>query len=642
VSRPRIDRLSLHRTLVAMALAVTAVSLALAVLGVIAAETWRYRAIAAEDTEVLARVIAENSAAAVMFDDAENAGDILGSVAVREAVTRACLYRAEGAVFARFERHAGVSCPARPTAPSSWTTVAGVAPIRRNGQALGVVFVERGLPELWPSVAVAAATGLLMLVLASLVAIPLANRLHRRISRPIVALAAAARTTGADAAPAARPPIDTDIPELNDLVRAFSDMLERIGATTHELRRRETEREELLGREREASRLKDEFLAAVSHELRTPLSTVVTWVQVLSMKPPDPELLERGLASIARSVQAQARVIEDLVDVSRIVAGKLSLHYEPVDLREPLEAAVEPFRGTAEAKRLRLVLDLPARPCVVRGDRDRLQQIFSNLVSNATKFTASGGRVEVTLARRDDRAEVRVSDDGIGISAGFLPYVFDRFRQADGSMTREHGGLGLGLAIVKELCSLHGGSVAVSSAGRNRGSTFVVSLPLAPETRPSPAAGAEAPPARRPLSGLRVLAVDDNADALDALDIALSAAGAEVRTAASGAAALAAAARDRPDVLLCDLSMPDLDGFAVLRRLRLRTPHRHLPAIALSAHASEEHRVRSRAAGFALHLAKPYRIEALIDALLNIASPRSRDDVPVPTQDAPPPDDPPR
>lgn len=617
---------TLHRTLVTMALAVTTAALTIAVTGLIIAEAWRYRALAAADTQVLASVIAETSAAAVLFDDAAEAREILASVAVREGVVQACLYRDDGAVVASFDRRGGGACPAAPAAAVSWDGVAGVAAIRRNGESLGAVYVARALPELWPSVAVAAGTGLVMLVLASLVAIPLAHRLHRRISDPIVALAAAARTTGADGGPAPGPVIETEIPELRQLVGDLADMLARIGAASAELRRRESEREDLLGREREASRLKDEFLAAVSHELRTPLSTVVTWVQVLSMQPPDAATLSRGLAGIARSAHTQARVIEDLVDVSRIVAGKLTLHFDLLDLREPLEAAAEPFRTAADAKRVRLTLDLPRRRCPVRGDRDRLQQVFANLLSNAIKFTGSGGRVAVSLRCRDDSADVVVSDDGIGISAAFLPYVFDRFRQADGSMTREHGGLGLGLAIVKELCVLHGGAVRAESAGRNRGTTFVVTLPVAADARPVPAIDDDLPSGRRPLAGLRVLAVDDNVDALEALDLALSAAGADVRIARSGAAALTEARRSFPDVLLSDLSMPDMDGFAVLRAVRQVAPARPLPAIALSAHASEEHRARSRTAGFALHVAKPYRLEDLIDAVLSLASPRSRDD----------------
>jgi signal transduction histidine kinase/ActR/RegA family two-component response regulator len=620
-------RQPLHRTLVTMALAVAATALVVAVAGLVVAEAWQYRDRAAGETQVLASVLAENSAAAVLFDDADEARQILASVAVHAAVRRACLYRTGAGLFAAFARGGGAPCPPAARPQSSWSMVAQVAPIVRNGRTVGEVHVERGLTDLWTSLLVASGTGLLMLLVAGLVAVPVANRLHRRISVPIVGLAAAARTFSGDTAGAAGPVVDTNIRELDELGAAFYEMLERVGDANRTLRRKEAEREELLRREQEASRLKDEFLAAVSHELRTPLSTIVTWVQVLSMRPPDHDTLTRGVAAIGRSAHAQARVIEDLVDVSRIVAGKLHLRHAILDLRDAIDAAIDLARDAAAAKHLALSVDLPAAPCLVLGDRDRLQQVFGNLLSNAVKFTPPDGHVAVSLATSGEFYDVQVTDDGIGIAPNFLPYVFDRFRQADGSMTREHGGLGLGLAIVKELSTLHGGSVAVQSAGRNRGATFTVRLPsVRGSVAEAEAAGdAAAEPPTDALAGVRVLAVDDNADALDAVQAALAAAGARVRVAGSGAEAVALAKADAPDVVLCDLSMPELDGFVVLRLLRAAVPPgRALPAIALSAHASAEHRRRSRAAGFAHHLAKPYQIDVLIDTIRASLTPEGR------------------
>ena len=395
-------------------------------------------------------------------------------------------------------------------------------------------------------------------------------------------------------------------------------MLRRVAEANAALRRREVEREELLRREREASRLKDEFLAAVSHELRTPLNAIVGWVQILATTTTDPETMAKGIASIARNARAQTRVIEDLVDVSRIVAGKLHLRTDAVDLRDAVEGAVDVVRGPVQAKHIQLTVDVPNHPCLVNGDRDRLQQVLGNLLSNAIKFTGPGGDIAIGLRPIAAAYEVSVTDNGVGIQPDFLPFVFDRFRQADGSLTREHGGLGLGLAIVKELTSLHGGTVAVDSAGRGKGSTFSIRIPALIEGL-SAAVPQEAPRAQvpQPLDGLRVLAVDDNPDSLELLDVALSAAGARVRTAASGAAALALLDRETPDVLLCDLAMPDMDGFEMLERIRQRrgVSGAGIPAVALSAHATAEHRARSRRAGFYEHVAKPFRIDAVIQVI---------------------------
>jgi signal transduction histidine kinase/ActR/RegA family two-component response regulator len=615
------DQLPIHRKLVAMALVVTTAAVSLAVLGLILVDLWRYRTSAENDTRLLASVIAENTAAAVVFGDADEAEKILATAGVPPAVRRACLYREDKALFARYERSTQFPCEGSPQPAHTWSVVTGISPIFRNARPLGVVYVERELSDLWTRVWVAIGAGLVMLVMAGAVAVPIANRLHRRISTPIEQLAAAARTIGGDASPTALPPIDTGLNEIGELVRVFSDMLRRVGDANEALRRKESEREELLRREREASRLKDEFLAAVSHELRTPLNAIVGWVQVLATMRPDAETTAKGIASIARNAKAQTRVIDDLVDVSRIVAGKLLLKREAVDLREVVEAAVDAVRSTALAKAIALSLDLPHEVCLVNGDRERLQQVLSNLLSNAVKFTGSSGAVSVRMAWLDGWYEVRVSDNGIGIDADFLPYVFDRFRQADGTLTREHGGLGLGLAIVKELTALHGGTVSVASQGRGSGAAFTVRVPALLD-RPQPTvvpAGLAVPGPT--LAGVSILAVDDNPDALEVLEVALTTVGAKVRTATSGAVALALAADQRPDVLLCDLAMPDMDGIDVLRHLRARHPHAAaFPAIALSAHATAEHLARSRTAGFQQHLVKPCPLDILVAAIASAVS----------------------
>jgi signal transduction histidine kinase len=455
-----------------------------AVGGQIAVDIWRYRKAALTDARALAQVIAENSAASVMFEDPENAREILSSLRMRFAVRRGCLYLEDGRLFASFERTPDLGCPAAVPQPSGLLITAASAPVTRDGRALGIVYVERDLADFWRRIAVAAGSGVAMLLLAGAVALGLAHRFTRSVSAPIVELASTVRRVSPDAPDVSVTAADAGLDEVGDLVRAFSDMLRRIQEANDALRRKETELEHLLVREREANRLKDEFLAAVSHELRTPLNAIMGWVQILSTTTASQDTVDRALASIARNTQAQTRVIEDLVDVSRIVTGKLTLRFAPVDLRDAVEGAVDVIRPAAQARHLSLHSTLPETSCCVNGDRDRLQQVIWNILANAVKFTEPGGSIAITLRSSDGEHEVEVTDTGIGIPAEFLPFVFDRFRQADGSMTREHGGLGLGLAIVRELTSLHGGTVDVRSDGTGRGSTVVVRVPAleAPHT----------------------------------------------------------------------------------------------------------------------------------------------------------------
>jgi signal transduction histidine kinase len=316
----------------------------------------------------------------------------------------------------------------------------------------------------------------------------MADRLTRRVSTPIAKLATAAGRIGHEGQDR-QPLLDIAAPpdEVGQLVEAFRAMVGRLLESNETLRNEvkerrkvEIEREALLERERQTSRLKDEFLAAVSHELRTPLNAILGWVQMLGTMNPDAAMTAKAVASIGRNARAQTRVIEDLLDVSRIITGKLQLRMEPVDLRTVLEGAVEVIRPAAAAKCIELRAEMPETICLVNGDQDRLRQVFWNLLSNAVKFTPADGTVSIGLRLVDGNYELSVTDNGVGIKPQFLPFVFDRFRQADGSMTREHGGLGLGLSIVKELIEGHGGSVSVTSPGEGQGATFLIRLaPLA-------------------------------------------------------------------------------------------------------------------------------------------------------------------
>jgi signal transduction histidine kinase/CheY-like chemotaxis protein len=621
------DRLPIHRKLVAIALFVTTAALTLATSGLMILDVLSYRQTAVRDMTALASVVAENTAAAVMFAEPKDADVSLSAVRVRPNVNRACLYLPDGELFAAYSRDASSICPADATVRSEWNVVTGMANVNWNDRLLGRIYIERELTELWSRGAVAIGGGLAMLIVAAGVALLIAHRLHRTVSQPIVHLADAVRALDTDGPSPALPAIHTGVDEVGDLVKAFGDMLRRVGDATESLRRKEVEREELLAREREASRLKDEFLATVSHELRTPLNAIVGWTQILVSTPVDDATRRRALESISRNAQAQARVIEDLVDVSRIVTGKLHLRFSPVDLRDAIECAVEVMRPAAQAKQISLTIDLPQAPAFVRGDRDRLQQVIWNLLSNAVKFTGPGGTVTVRTVLAGSHHEVYVSDTGVGIPVAFLPFVFDRFRQADGSMTRAHGGLGLGLAIVKELTELHGGSVDVTSEGSGRGACFVVKLPAFDghdETVAVTSAGDRV--SSTALEGVSVLVVDDNADALDVLSATLTTAGADVRTASSGIEAVDVWNRAPAQVLLCDVAMPDIDGIEVLRRIREADARagRYTPAVALSAHVGQDHAARSVRAGFACHLTKPYIASDLVRALSDVLTQRPR------------------
>jgi signal transduction histidine kinase/CheY-like chemotaxis protein len=611
------EALSVHRKLVAVALTVSTVALLVALMGLTLFDVWRYRTRAAEDAATLASMIAETSAAAVTFLDDGAAAETLSTVRIRSEVRRACIFLPDGELLAAYARGPQPTCASAPPVANDFFGVGARVPIVRNGRTWGSVYVERDLSGLAGRIGMTASVAALMLLLSGALALFLAGRLTRGISGPISRLAVEARRVGQDL-DFSFPEIQAPPDEVGDLVRAFRTMIARVHETNtglrHEIEERrkvEAEREDLLEREREASRKKDEFVATVSHELRTPLGAILAWTQILEAGPPDERTLSKAVSTIARSAEAQARVIEDLVDVSRIASGKLHLQWGDVDLRTSIDAAVEVVRPAAAEKNVRIRVDEPDHDCPMKGDDDRLRQVFGNLLANAVKFSDEGGTVSVAVEDLGTSYEVTVRDEGVGIAADVLPYVFDRYRQADSSTTRRFGGLGLGLAIVKEVTELHGGSAAVESEGEGRGATFRVRLPALIGPRPERAAEArEGEGEVERLDGVEVLAVDDNPDALDALTIALGNLGAVVRTARSGPEALESWEADPPDIVLCDLAMPGMDGFDVLVELRYRgvRSSRPVTAIAVSAHATLEHRRRSREAGFVEHISKPYRV----------------------------------
>ena len=592
------------RKLLILTLASSATALVLSSGGFLAWDITQFRQELQQDLDAQAAIVAENSAAPLTFNDTQAAGETLSVMRLRPRVIMACLYKG-GQLFATYYRDAGARCPGSP--PAEGTTSPSytlVRPVTVTGETVGTLYISRDLQDLRDRVQVGAAAVAVFLLIALAAAFLIARRLQHVIAAPLLELAGAARTISTSQDYTVRvTPANND--EVGVVIQAFNAMLDRISERNGELSR--------------ANRLKDEFLATLSHELRTPLGAVLGWTRVLRTTGAEGATRERALEAIERNARAQARLIEDLLEISRIVSGKLSLQVKTVDLADIIDAAVEVVRPAAAAKQIALTTEMAVRPAMTSGDPDRLQQIVWNLISNAVKFTPPGGAARIRLTRNNGYRIV-VTDTGEGIDPRFLPHVFDAFRQADGTTTREHGGLGLGLAIARELVELHGGTIKARSDGAGRGSTFQVDLPSmvsespAPGGTPASAVGRETPASDRDLlRDLRILVVDDEADARDLIEMALAQYGAVVTTADSAAAALAEIDRRVPDVLLSDVGMPREDGYDLIRRLRSRPLERGggIPAIAVTAYASAKDRESALASGYEAHVAKPFEPEVL-------------------------------
>ena len=411
------------------------------------------------------------------------------------------------------------------------------------------------------------------------------------------------------------------------LKRAHEELEDRIAERTRELAQAvQGEQAARLEAER-ANRVKDEFLATLSHELRTPLNAIMGWAHVLSQSATDRDTVQRASAVIRQNAASQAQLIDDILDVSRIVGGRLVLETEVVTLKKVIEDAINALGPAAAAKTIQVECLLQDDLNVI-GDRDRLQQIVWNLVSNALKFTPKGGAVRVSLREFGDDVEVEVNDTGIGIPSDFLPFVFDRFRQADSSMSRRHNGLGLGMAIVRHLVELHGGTVSVASPGEGQGTTFTLRLPrhageipaelLSPPQRAMPDALSHD---LEHLHGIHVLVVEDDADSRNVLSVLLQRLGALVEAVGSAAEAYDRISRRRPDVLVSDIGMPDEDGYTFIRHVRQANgDSRRLPAIALTAYARKQDADAALSAGYDHHLAKPVMPADLVKAIKDVTA----------------------
>jgi signal transduction histidine kinase/CheY-like chemotaxis protein len=616
----------IHRKLVITSMVKTTVVLAIAMIVLLLLDAWRFNGIARQDAQSIGGMVAEVVRPALAFDQVEDVQPGVQILRTRQQVEHACVYSADGALRGGYVRPLSPPCPATVPTPGPWHVIDALVPVTSGEDVVGHVYVRRDWQILVSRLQTAGLSSLVVLLLAAGVLFVLSHRLHRTISQPISQLAAATAQMGRTGV-YALPPIEVAQDEVGQLVTSVTAMVDRVQQVTHDLTRTndalrveieerqlvEKEREALLHREQEANRIKDEFLATVSHELRTPLNAIVGWAQILSTTTPDAATIAKAAASLHRNAQTQARVIDDLIDISRIVTGKLRVDPVPVDLRVVVDASVEAIGPVAALGGVELTVTLPDTACVIMGDRARLQQVVWNLLSNAVKF-APHGHVTVEVREEDNFLSLIVSDDGQGIAPEFLPHVFDRFRQADSSVTRQHGGLGIGLAVVKELVELQGGTLRAESAGRGAGATFSVRFPCVDRDLPC-----EDDHDRLPsLAGLSVLAVDDNSDSLEVLEAVLAEAGAHVRTATSGADALDHWQRQAADVLVCDIAMPYMTGYELLTRIRELDRHsgRMTPAIAVTAHATDELVARSAQAGFQWHIAKPFDREQLLKAIV--------------------------
>ena len=396
------------------------------------------------------------------------------------------------------------------------------------------------------------------------------------------------------------------------------ELEQRIEERTAELR---ITNEKLVG----ANRAKDVFFATLSHELRTPLNAILGWAHILRTGKLDPERTARAFETIERNAQVQAQLISDILDISRIISGKLRLEFRPIQLIAVVQAAVEAIRPTAEGKKIHIEIKLASIQETVSGDPDRLQQVFWNLLSNAVKFTPEGGRVAVAVDLVDSNVEIKVSDTGIGIRPDLLPYIFEYFRQGDSAASRSHGGLGLGLALVRNITEMHGGTVRAESEGEGHGATFTVTIPLQPSAVDSmqtvlKSSDELAPASTISLHDVTVLLVDDEPDVLELFTTILAQRGADVHVVGTSEEALRKVEELRPDILVADIGIPDEDGYTLVRKIRQLGSSRggNVPAIALTAYAGPENRLQALTAGFQVHLSKPVNPSELVSTVAGL------------------------
>ena len=604
-----LKRLSIRQKLTAMLMIASASVLLLAAVAFVVWDFYRFRADMHLDLSTQAQVVLENTAAAITFGDPDAAGETLEMLGLHPHTRLACLYLPAGELFAfRAFGDSPGGCPA-PPAPGMQirdNRMLVSEQLTRGRNPGARLLIATDLDAHRTRIETQASAMAAMLAAGLLIAFLLSTLLQSIVARPIAALADTARNIadrGDYTLRASNPTED----EIGVLVQAFNRMLDEIQAS-------QRERADLLEREQQANRLKDEFLATLSHELRTPLNAIVGWVHLLRRGQLPADEARHALERIDRNAHAQARLVQDLLDVSRITSGKLLLDIREMDLAAVANNAIDACRPAADARHVDLVCEC-SLPIPTMGDPDRLQQVVWNLISNAVRFTPAGGAVTVVLSRHNDTDIIEVRDTGAGIEPQFLPHMFEPFRQADAASTRSHGGLGLGLTIVRRLTELHGGTVSVKSDGVGKGATLTVKLPVRrPAAVEKPLA---APKARvKSLADATVLVVDDDPDTLMLLESTLKTAGANPIPADSVSSALHHVNGIPLDALISDIAMPGQDGYTLMTLLKDHLGDRMPTAtVALTAYATRTDRERALAAGFREHLSKPVNPDVLLQTL---------------------------
>ena len=585
---------TLRRKLTMGALIVIVVAQLAAAFVLIVIERSRARESLVDDLQTNARIIVDNVAAALAFEYRDEVAETLRALDVQRGFEHACVYDQAAQLFAAHLVVGGCEPSPGPDGAQFGRGLTVNTPIVRPDRGrIGTLSLHSSLEPINDRVRAQIAGTFVVLLISTAAAVWFMARLQRQLTAPLQELASTAEAVSRDRNYDRRARKEAD-DEVGAVAEAFNDMLSQIKVRDEELQT--------------ALRLKDEFLATVSHELRTPLNAMLGWAHVLRDPQVTPHISRQAADAIDRNAQIQARLIEDLLDVSRMITGKLRLDPQPTDLTAIILSAVDVVKPPADAKGIEIVVTAPATAPFV-GDSDRLRQVAWNILSNAVRFTPQGGRVDVTLSEQPGEYRVEVKDTGRGIPPEFIPVIFQPFRQVDGSSTRSQGGLGLGLAIARHLTELSGGSIDVASEGIGRGTTFTVTLPR--QSSPPRAAAAEERSNMTQrwsdLNGHHVLVVDDNEDTRNVLATMLEAHGATVTTAASVDDARNELANRLPDVLITDLAMPVEDGFGLLEYCRHHNDPRFqsLPILALTAYGGQQAHDRVIAAGFDAYLAKP-------------------------------------
>ncbi len=584
-------RHSLRRKVILLVLSATVAALTLSALGLVVYDLRAYEQQWTSDLVTQAEILARASAPALAFDDRSTAATDLTLMKVRPQVHAAAIYTRGGDLFATYTRPGAeeIAFPQRPAADGYTIEGDELRLFRRvieGGETIGTVYLRAAYVPWERLVDYLTILGVVMLASLALAAL-LSGWLQAAITVPILEVAHTAREVIDQRDYSLRARKTTD-DEIGQLVDSFNAMLAEAGRRAEALR--------------EADRRKDEFLATLAHELRNPLAPLRNALEILRLSPSDPARAEKARAMMERQVNQMVRLVDDLLDVSRITTGKLAIRKSTTELQATLRDALETVRPFVAAAGHELALDIAAEPICVEGDSTRLAQVFSNLVNNAAKYTEPGGRIEVSLAKEGAEAVVRVRDNGIGLEPKSLASIFDMFVQVDRTLERTQAGLGVGLTLARRLVALHGGSLSVRSEGAGKGSEFEVRLPLAGAILPDSEKVRRADTGEEPR---RILIADDNADFANSLGALLSGRGHEVRVVYDGAEALATAARFNPDFAFLDIGMPRVHGYEVARRLREAPGTAACVLVAVTGWGQEDDRQRAREAGFDRHLVKP-------------------------------------